>query len=149
MSSSLAVPSAFRNSFLLVRFTFYGNATGRVPAMMAGKANTISRGGKINKTSKKTPCWMCRSAGRFCLFFWNYSLESTGRTRIVSIQYQELYGWAKACIHAGLHRFKHYSHSSLELWFRVIKCTLDTLFAQIVHVFHAVHRFFTNFVAVL
>ena len=27
--------------------------------------------------------------------FWDYSLESTGRTQIVSIQYQEQYGRAK------------------------------------------------------
>ena len=27
--------------------------------------------------------------------FWDYSLESTGRTQIVSIQYQEPYGRAK------------------------------------------------------
>ena len=41
------------------------------------------------------------------------------------------------------------SYSSLELLFRVIKCTLDTLFVQIIHVFRAVHRFLANFVAVL
>lgn len=31
----------------------------------------------------------------------------------------------------------------------VIKCTLDTHFVQIIHVFRAVHRFLANFVAVL
>lgn len=36
-----------------------------------------------------------------------------------------------------------------DLWPDVIKCTLDTLFVQIIHVFRAVHRFLANFVAVL
>ena len=75
--------------------TLNGNWTGPLLVMMAGKANTISRGGKINKTSKKPPCWICRSAGRFCLSFWDHSLGSTGQTRIVSIQYQEPFGRAK------------------------------------------------------
>ena len=33
-----------------------GNSTGPIPATMAWKANIISLGGKINKTSKKPPC---------------------------------------------------------------------------------------------
>ena len=45
--------------------------------------------------------------------------------------------------------FRNHSHSSLGLWFRVIKCTLNTHFVQVIHVFRAVHRFLTNFVAVL
>ena len=52
---------------------------------------------KINKTSKKTALLnFVVSAGRFLLvLFGIFSLENTGRTQIVSIQYQEQYGRAK------------------------------------------------------
>ena len=73
--------------------------------------------------------------------------------RLLSSCYQTGNPVLKKCVFSRFcspsHPLFHYSHSSLWLWFRVIKCILDTLFVQIIHAFRAVHRFLTNFVAVL
>ena len=73
--------------------------------------------------------------------------------RLLSFCYQTGNPVLKKCVFSRFcspsHQLFHYSHSSPGLWFRVIKCTLDTLFVQIIHVFRAVHRFLANFVAVL
>ena len=52
------------------------------------------------RQAKNRPAEFVVQQGGFCLSFWDYSLESTGRTQIVSIQYQEPYGPGKKSLYS-------------------------------------------------